>query len=59
MKLNARRGSPEEDVAPMDLERPLHYRREEEIDQSKGGCVDVCAPGFEGLMVKVSRKLGC
>ena len=25
----------QEDAAPMDLERPLHYRREEEIDQSK------------------------
>ena len=29
MKLNAKRGA---DAAPMDLERPLHYRREEEID---------------------------
>ena len=29
-------GAHQEDAALMDLERPLHYRREEEIDQSKG-----------------------
>ena len=29
-------GVQQEDAAPMHLERPLHYRREGEIDQEKG-----------------------
>ena len=32
MQKGARQG----DAAAMDLERPLNYRREEEIDQAKG-----------------------
>ena len=35
-------GAHQDDAAPMDLERPLHCRREEEIDQLKGlrrGCL--------------------
>ena len=31
----------------MDLERPLHYRREGKVDQVReGGGVGVCARGF-------------
>ena len=41
-------GAHQNDAAPMYLERSLHYRKEEKVDQVEyiGGGVGVGAPGF-------------
>ena len=43
----------------MDLERPVHYRREGKFIKWEGGGVGVFVrPGFEGLKIISARKDG-
>ena len=49
-------GAYQYDAAPMDLERPLHYRREGKVDQVRGWKLRCLHPDFEGLKIISARK---
>ena len=52
-------GAHQEDAAPMDLEKPLHYRSEEGLINPKDGGVGVCAPrGLQVIRVGKKRRPG-
>ena len=52
-------GAHQQETAPMDLERPLHYRREGKVDQVRGWRrMCLCTRIFEGLKIISARKDG-